>query len=336
MLEPPDPSIETIIACLRREWQVEAARVAFLPLGADENSAVYRVDAQDGAAWFLKMRSGVFDETAVTLPKHLSDRGIGQIIAPLPTITGQLCTALPPFTLILYPFVAGVDGYQRALTERQWRDFGAAMRRIHEAPLPDDLRRQIAAETFSPRWRDAVRGFLALVEQETYADPVARQVAALLKAQRLEIPDLVERAGRLGEALRAEPPPFVLCHSDLHAGNLLIDGDDTFYIVDWDAPILAPRERDLMYAGGGQMAGWRSPQDEEALFYGGYGGVPVDQAALAYYRYERIVEDIAVYCQQLLLSTEGGDEREQSLRYLASNFLPGGVLAIARAQGKTA
>ena len=80
------------------------------------------------------------------------------------------------------------------------------------------------------------------------------------------------------------------------------------------------------------MAGWRSPQEEEALFYNGYGDVPVDQRALAYYRYERIVEDIAVYCQQLLLSTEGGDDRQQSLRYLASNFLPGGVIAIARAQ----
>ena len=43
-----------------------------------------------------------------------------------------------------------------------------------------------------------------------------------------------------------------------------------------------------------------------ALFYQGYGQAAVDQTVLAYYRYERIVQDIAAYCQQLLLTDEGG------------------------------
>jgi hypothetical protein len=43
-----------------------------------------------------------------------------------------------------------------------------------------------------------------------------------------------------------------LCHSDIHAGNILIDVNDDFYIVDWDNPILAPKEHDLMFIGGGQ------------------------------------------------------------------------------------
>jgi spectinomycin phosphotransferase len=50
---------------------------------------------------------------------------------------------------------------------------------------------------------------------------------------------------------------------------------------------------------------------------------------LAYYRYERIIEDIAIYCEQIFLTDEGGRDREQSLQYLASNFLPNGVLEIA-------
>jgi spectinomycin phosphotransferase len=51
--------------------------------------------------------------------------------------------------------------------------------------------------------------------------------------------------------------------------------------------------------------------------------------ALAYYRYERIVQDIAVYCEQLFLSDEGGEDREQSWQYLRSNFLPQGTIEIA-------
>jgi spectinomycin phosphotransferase len=84
-----------------------------------------------------------------------------------------------------------------------------------------------------------------------------------------------------------------------------------------------------MYAGGGQMGAWRTPQEEETLFYRGYGQTQIDPTALAYYRYERIVEDIAVFCEQTFLTHEGGRDREQSLQYLASNFVPNGVLEIA-------
>jgi spectinomycin phosphotransferase len=61
----------------------------------------------------------------------------------------------------------------------------------------------------------------------------------------------------------------------------------------------------------------------------------IDPIALAYYRYERIIQDIAVYCEQLLLTDEGGEDREQSLRYLTSNFLPNNTIEIAYTSDKT-
>ena len=39
--------------------------------------------------------------------------------------------------------------------------------------------------------------------------------------------------------------------------------------------------------------------------------------------------DIAIYCEQLLLKGEGGDDRAQALRYLQSNFDPGGTIEAA-------
>ncbi len=126
-----------------------------------------------------------------------------------------------------------------------------------------------------------------------------------------------------------------MCHSDLHAGNILIDRNDAFYIGDWDSPILAPKERDLMFIGGGQGFTGHTLQEEEILFYEGYGQTQIDPVALAYYRYERIIQDIAVYCEQLFLTNEGGDDRAQSLRYLISNFLPNNAIAIAYASDKT-
>jgi spectinomycin phosphotransferase len=131
------------------------------------------------------------------------------------------------------------------------------------------------------------------------------------------------------------PPAFVLCHADLHAGNVLVPDPAHFYIVDWDNPLLAPKERDLMSIGAGLMGGWRSPAEEESLFYQGYGPTTINPTALAYYRYERIIDDIAVFCDQLLETTAGGEDRAQSFAYLASNFLPNGTIEIAQASDST-
>jgi spectinomycin phosphotransferase len=329
MLEKPDLHDEQIIACLQNEYGLRAVQVAFLPLGADRDTAVYRAVADDETPYFVKLRQGVFDETSVALPKCLSDQGIVQIIAPLATKAGQLWTNLDAFRLILYPFVEGHDGYEIDLSDRHWVDFGAALKRIHTAAVPPALIRRIQQETFSPQWREIVKTFLGRVEDEAFDDPAAGKLAALLRARHDQILDLVGRAERLARALLSRPLEFILCHSDIHAGNILMDANGAFYIVDWDNPILAPKERDLMFVGGGQMGAGHTPQEEETLFYRGYGQTQIDPTALAYYRYERIIEDIAVFCEQIFLTDEGGKDREQSFLYLASNFVPNGVLEIA-------
>jgi spectinomycin phosphotransferase len=304
-------------------------------LGADLNTAVYRAVADDGTPYFCKLRGGVFDETSVTLPKFLSDQGIAQIIAPLETQVRQLWADLGPFKVILYPFVEGRNGYEIDLSARHWREFGTALKGVHTAVVPPELARFIRQETYSPRWREVVRTFLRRVEDDAFDDSVAVELAAFLKAKRKEILDLVERAEHHARALQARSPGFVLCHSDVHAGNILIDDADALYIVDWDDPILAPKERDLMFVGGAQGFTGHTPQEEEDLFYQGYGQTRIDPVALAYYRYERIVVDIGVYCEQLFLTDEGGEDREQSLRYLKSNFLPGGTIEIAYRSDRT-
>jgi len=335
MLEKPDLQDEKIIACLQDEYGLPVVQVAFLPLGADLNTAVYRVVAEDETPYFVKLRRGVFDETAVALPKFLSDQGIVQIIAPLATKTEQLWASLDAFKLILYPFVEGHNGFEVDLSDRQWGDFGTALKSIHTALVPPALTRGIQQETYSPQWREIVKTFLERVEDDAFDDPVAVKLAAFLKARRDEILDLVGRAERLALALQAQSPEFVLCHSDIHAGNILIDANDALYIVDWDNPILAPKERDLMFIGGGQGFAGHTAQEEENLFYRGYGQTQINPIALAYYRYERIIQDIALFCEQIFWTNEGGEDREQSLRYLTSNFLPNSTIEIAYKSDKT-
>ena len=130
MLEKPDLPNERIIACLQDDLWGELVSSRFSSSGADLNTAVYRVVADDDTPYFLKLRRGIFDEISVALPKFFSDQGLAQIIPPVATRTGQLWTTLDPFTVILYPFVEGIDAYQVDLSDRQWVDFGAALKSI--------------------------------------------------------------------------------------------------------------------------------------------------------------------------------------------------------------
>ena len=328
MLEKPDVSDEKLIFCLRDHYGLRATRIAFLPLGNDVHTAVYRVVADDAMPYFLKLRGGAFDETTVAIPRFLSDQGIAQILAPIATNAGQLWTRVDAFAVIVFPFVAGRNGFEAPLSERQWVALGVALRGMHTAAVPPSLGAQIPHEQYSPHWRDLVRTFQAQAEATMFADPVAAQLAAFLRARRDDISRIVARAEELGAALRARPPAHVLCHADIHGGNVLIGADGALSIVDWDTLTFAPKERDLMFVGAGIFGVWNRAQ-EEAWFYQGYGLTAINTLALAYYRYERIVQDIAAYGEQLLLTDEGGADRAPALRYFLDQFLPNNVVAIA-------
>jgi spectinomycin phosphotransferase len=335
VLKRPDLQDERIIACLTEAYGLPVDQVVFLPIGADPNAAVYRIVGDDNRPYFLKLKTGDFDETPLALAKYLGDQGIGLIISPLTTQAGQLWTTLDNRQVILYPFIEGQNGYEVTLSDRHWSEFGAALRTIHTTKLPSTLARCIRRESYSPQWRETVKMFLERVRDHAFDDPIAKRTVAFLMSKHDEILFLAGRAEALALALQARSPEFVLCHSDIHAGNVLIDSSDAFYIVDWDEAIMAPKERDLMSIGGGLMGGWRSPQEEETLFYRAYGQTPADPVGLAYYRYERIIEDIAVICRQIFSVTGTLEDREQSFGWLTSNFLPNHTIELAFRVDKT-
>ena len=328
MLEKPDVPDESLRACLRDAYGLHVTQIAFLPIGNDVNTAVYRVVADDATPYFVKLRSGAFDETAVAIPRFLHDQGITPILAPIATTAGRLWTRGDAFAVIVFPFVAGRNGFEAPLSECQWVDLGAALHGIHTAVVPPSLSAQIPHERYAPLWRDLVRTFQVRVEETAFTDPIAAELAAFLRARRDEISRIVARAEALGDVLRARPPTQALCHADIHGGNVLIGTDGALSIVDWDTLTFAPKERDLMFVGGGIFGVWNNAQ-EEAWFYQGYGRTEINPLALAYYRYERIVEDIAAYCEQLLLTDAGDADRAQGLRYFLDQFLPDNVVAIA-------
>lgn len=328
MLEKPGIPDERIISQVQSEFGLRVASLTFLPLGADTGTAVYRVVSTTGMAYFLKLRKG-FDTLSVTVPLFLESQGIKEIIPPLETRSKQGWADFGEHKLILYPFVEGKNGFDMILSDSHKQIFGAALKKIHATRIPLELKSAIPQETFSPRWRDRVKGFQRQVETSVFRDRNARKLANFIKSRHTEIDRLVKRTEELAAELQSQLHELVLCHTDIHGGNILIGNNDQFYIVDWDAPLLAPKERDLMFVGGGIDTLWKNEWDE-SVFYAGYGKVNIDVTLMAYYRYERVIEDLAAYAEQLLLTDEGGTDREQAYRWFTGNFEAGQTLEIAR------
>jgi spectinomycin phosphotransferase len=329
MLEKPELKDEQIINCLQDEYGLSVEKITFMPLGADPNTSVYRVVTKDETIYFVKLRKGDFSEASVAIPNFLSDSGIKQIIPSLTTQTGQLWANLNPFKVILYPFVEGHAGLEKKLSNQQWFEFGTALKRFHTSAIPSQITRSIQKDNFSPRWRDAVKMFLERIEKETFNEPVAIELADFVKSKKDEILEIVKRAEQFAQMLLEQLPEFILCHADIHGYNLLIDNNGALYLVDWDALIFAPKERDLMFIGGGHGDSGYTPLEEETMFYQGYGQTNMNRIAIAYYRYERIIVDIVEDCNLIFLSNEGGENQKGALEDLRSKFLPNGTIEIA-------
>lgn len=328
MIEKQPLSDQHIIDCLNTHYGIKVATLTFLPLGADINASVYKAEAHDQSSYFIKIKRGHHHDISATIIALLYDAGIQQIIPPIKTNSGQPIQHIGDFTLIVSPFVEGQDGFSRDLTSDQWITLGKVMRQIHNIDVPSSIQRIIRRETYSPKWREVVRSLYTHIESAPSIDEISFKLMTFMKDHAAIIHGLVDRAEQLCQQIQNQSPEFVLCHSDIHGGNVLIDGNDIIYMVDWDDPIMAPKERDLMFIGGGVANVWNKSHEEE-FFYQGYGLTEINMSLLAYYRYERIVEDIAEFGQQLLLTSAGGQNRIESYKHFIAQFEPQGVVDIA-------
>ncbi len=322
-----------IVDCLNSKYGIAVTNLIVLPLGADMNASVYKAETQGSQSYFVKLKRGHRYDMSVAILALLQASGIQQIIPPIKTTNGELTQHINDSTLTVYPYVNGQNGFCCNLTDNQWIALGNILRQVHEFDAPSSIKDLIRKEVYADKWRKSVRSIYAHIESNVKGDEASLKLQAFMRERRDIIHHLVNRAEVLSQKIREQSPEFVLCHSDIHGGNVLIDEDGSIFIVDWDDPILAPKERDLMFIGGGVANVWNNPREEE-FFYKGYGKTEINHATLAYYRHERIVEDIAEYGQALLLTTSGGADRLVMYKHFVDMFEPNGVVEIAFKTGE--
>lgn len=144
---------DLIITCLSTNYGIEDITLTFLPLGADTNASIYKAQTLDQKSYFIKLKRGHHHDISVEIVELLKSAGIREIIPPVKTIHNRTTQRIDDFTLIVYPFVEGQNGFNRNLTNDQWTTLGKALRQVHEVEVPLPVQNQIRRETYSEKWR---------------------------------------------------------------------------------------------------------------------------------------------------------------------------------------
>lgn len=321
----PDLSDDQLIACLRDCYDVGARALEYLPLGADFAAAVYRVRADDGKTYFLKVRKGRVDEVSLLVQRFLNEAGVTGVVAPLsPARSEQSWATVAEYAVLLYPYIPGGNAMQLGLTVPQWVEYGSALKQIHSVWLTDDLRRLVPRETFIPVWSRGARQLQATLEQLDGRDRYVRELAAIWREKRDRITRIAERAEELGRRLQTRHGELVVCHTDIHLANVLIDPSGRLHVVDWDAPLQAPKERDLHFVVESAIGTVPIGPREEELILRGYGPTTLDWEALVYYRFEWVSGDLLEYGKQVCLVEDASDaSKETAIERTRRMFEPG-------------
>jgi spectinomycin phosphotransferase len=328
MIEKLHLSDALIIRCIEEHYRLKIIDLEFLALGNAPHTWVYMISTSDAMRYFLKIKQGEVTFTSVNIPYYLLDSGIKQVVASVPTKSGHLWTSLHEYSLILYPYIDGKSGLQVGLSIDQWRELGAILRNIHLTHLPSTIRSLIEYESFvlKPSWLHTINTLQQMLGHHGHKSGFDVEFTTFWLEHLTEINGIVKRASELGQLLSKRMLPFVLCHSDIHTANILVNEQNQLFIVDWDRPILAPQERDIMFI----LEGIEPHSHSEHAFILGYGETRLDPLALAYYRYEWVVQELGEYGEQLCFSTNSGLETKiAALAGLKQLFEPRDVIESA-------
>jgi len=231
----------------------------------------------------LKVTSRPLDEPSCLVPAYLREQGITSIVAPVPTRSGALWTMLDNWVVLLYPWIDG-DSSLTGMSAIQWQELGSIFRQIHQVRLPASGFESLRKERFDPseyaRW---VQTFEAQHLHDLSSTSASQH--ALRSSWRAHQPTIhraIDTLEHLAPILQSRTIPYVFCHADLHARNLIRDRSGRVFVIDWDEVMLAPKERDFIFL--------REPY--AAAFFQGYTDTEVDWSLFTYYLWERVVQDV--------------------------------------------
>src|SRR5262249_41665391 len=132
-----------------------------------------------------------------------------------------------------------------------WKAAGIALRQIHQVTPPSPkICPTLRRESFDlSGYRHSIDDLEAQQVHSSGGGRYEQEFRSVWRLHRSKIHTAVSEMEALAALLRERSGPFVVCHADLHPGNIIRCQGDQVFLIDWDDVMLAPRERDLIFVG---------------------------------------------------------------------------------------
>lgn len=235
----------------------------------------------------------------------------GRMTAPYQTIDGQyLVDGGGRYVAVMFDYIVGQTPREQPLTPAQRNHLVTTVALLHELTAQVPLSTHMVVEDFGAPWVRPLSQMLEGSWEQFDAD-----VRAVLAPHRSALQSMLVRFVQAGHHLRRYPPPLVLCHTDIHGYNVIVNGDQT-HLLDFEGLKLAPPEHDFMF--------WVDDDawpEILASYQGVRPGVMPDPHLIRFYQERRLLEDVYDYLEQLVVESLTDSERQKiiyNLKLMAS------------------
>ena len=233
------------------------------------------------AAWYLQVTHWLTQHTPLA----------GRITAPYQTVDGQyLVDDGGRYVAVMFDYIVGRTPREQPLTPAQRTHLVTTVALLHELTAQVPSLDYMVVEDFGAPWVRPLSQMLEGSWAQFDAD-----VRAVLTPYRSILQAMLVRFVQAGHHLRRYPPQMVLCHTDIHGYNVIVNGDQT-HLLDFEGLKLAPPEHDFMF--------W---VDDDAwpqilaTYQEIRPGVVPDPHLIRFYQERRLLEDVFDYLEQLVV-----------------------------------
>lgn len=222
----------------------------------------------------------------------------GRVPEPVMTLQGAPACMDEFRTCLLYRFIEGASLQGKQFTQEKLHELMGIIAAVHRFSVPEQLCNSLARERFALPFAEKLEELIQAAPGEIMPEEKKSRVRFLL-----------EHARKLGDQMM--PLPYVLCHGDIHRGNLM-DTAHGLVLIDWDGMCFAPPEADLFFF-------QRCQAQMNAVYRDLCGCVP-NPMALEFFGVRRRLEDIYEFLVPLLAERISKEDDKLYLRYLKNEL----------------
>ncbi len=305
-----------IVTILRESYGLGVETLQFTPVG--EASWNYKTVDVHEHVWFVKILRHKLHPASVAIPEFLrNELGYHFVVPPLSNRQDVPWESVVGHEIMVYPYLWGKTVMDDASFDR-WQEIGSIFALLHSTVLSEDVIKTLSSEKFVPVWADTAKSVVAHASINGLAR-TSHELAKFIQSKEQEIQAILSRTTELGSLLRQERPELVLCHADPNESNIFVTDNNEIVLIDWDGVMLAPRERDLMFFTGKQQKDFLRGYNKTQQY-------KINPIAIAYYKYEWVVQEIGDYGSQIFFSNVDDATKERALREFRKLFADGDVI----------